>query len=206
MKKRSSFLIILLLSVQIFCGISLAEETSLGALPLKNMPENPLGVCPVSGLKTNGVTFVVDKVHYDHDAHTLEINVLQLPNDDYTAVMDNQVENPNDTSQLDSEMAQLSLHGYTALGTVCDILTITDAKGHSLFQEYKITESRPALPSLNTHFTIFLPADEIPTEINVELALGVNEDLRHRFPSEGSLHIKYSLPGENGEKAALIIT
>ena len=67
-----------------------------GAASASALPETYLAACRVEGETTGGVTFAVTQAAYDGAVLTLE--VLLTPNDEDTALMDNQVEVPPEDS------------------------------------------------------------------------------------------------------------
>ena len=191
MKRIAAFLTTLAMLLCTSCSIAFAGEED-AALPVPGgMPEHYLGYTAVPGVETNGVTFVITRAHYH--GHMLAISVLQLPNDGYTALIDNQVEDTEDTSQRDSEAALASQYGDTVIGTLCDISSITDEDGNIPYSGYGVASQRRDGASLLTTFTIFFPQDSTCEEVNVTFAFGVNEDLNYRFPAPGSLRLTYSI-------------
>lgn len=187
MKKSLSLLIILALVICVPIGVSLSDEDPTGASLPKNMPEKYEAVCTVEGTETKGVTFAISEVLYDED--TLKISVLQLPNDEYTSIIDNQVEDTSNSNYLDAKLKLASQYGNKVLGTVCDILSITDSEGNNLIKEYKVSVARNGA-SLETMFYIyFLPEH---TEIAIELLCGVTEDLHNHCSSYKQIHLDVS--------------
>lgn len=187
MKKSLSLMIVLALVSRVSIGPSLADENPMESSLLKGMPEKYEAICTVEGTETKGVTFVVSEVLHDEEA--LKIRVLQFPNDEDTSIIDNQVEDISNSNYLDTELNHASQYGNKVLGTVCDILSITDAEGNNLIKEYKVSLIRNGA-SLETVFYIyFLPEN---TEISIELFCGVNEDLNNRFSSYKQIHLDVS--------------
>ncbi|NLO84451.1 MAG: hypothetical protein GX096_03345 [Clostridiales bacterium] len=170
--------------------LSIPDNTS-ESLPA-NMPENYLGYYSSGGTETKGVTFVISEVHYDEKE--LKISVIQLPNDDYTSVVDNSIEYSADNrGDFDREIETASQYGDKVLGTVCGISTITDGEGSNLFDECRISENRNGA-SMITEFYIYSLPENLTGEVNVELVFGVNEDLNYRFPMSDSIYITVPVP------------
>lgn len=186
MRKFQSFLLILVLVLYPSYNLSFAEEEIIELTVPNHMPENYLGFYSIGGLETNGVTFVVSEVYYDE--YVLKINVMRLPNDDYTSVVDNQVENKADRTHLEREIEEASQYGSKILGTLCDISTITDAYGNDLFEQYKVEGNRYG-PSLTDEFYIYFSPETTIDEINVKLIFGVNEDCEYSFPMSDSMSL-----------------
>ncbi|MEG1014323.1 MAG: hypothetical protein RSI33_08750 [Clostridia bacterium] len=186
MRKFQSLLLILIL---VFCAsyhLSFAEEEMIELTVPNQMPENYLAFDSIGGLETNGVTFVVSEVYYNE--YVLKISVMRLPNDDYTSVVDNQVENTADSTYIEREIEEASQYGSKILGTLCDISTITDANGNDLFEEYKVVGDRHG-PSLTDDFYIYFSPETTMDVINVKLIFGVNEDCKYRFPFYDSMSL-----------------
>ncbi|MEG0504662.1 MAG: hypothetical protein RR547_08470, partial [Raoultibacter sp.] len=186
MRKFQSLLLILIL---VFCAsyhLSFAEEEIIELTVPNQMPENYLGFYSIGGLETNGVTFVVSEVYYDK--YVLKISVMRLPNDDYTSVVDNQIENTADSTYIEREIEEASQYGSKILGTLCDISTITDANGNDLFDEYKVVGDRHG-PSLTDDFYIYFSPETTMDVINVKLIFGVNEECKYRFPMSDSMSL-----------------
>lgn len=186
MRKFQSLLLILIL---VFCAsyhLSFAEEEMIELTVPNQMPENYLAFDSIGGLETNGVTFVVSEVYYNE--YVLKISVMRLPNDDYTSVVDNQVENTADSTYIEREIEEASQYGSKILGTLCDISTITDANGNDLFEEYKVVGDRHG-PSLTDDFYIYFSPETTMDVINVKLIFGVNEDCKYRFPMSDSMSL-----------------
>ena len=169
-----------------------AEETPAMPALEKALADYP-GYCVVGGTETGGVTFVVNDVHADADV--LTISVMLLPNDDFTSVVDNQVDDADDSSALNDQIALASRYGDKVLGTLCDIADITDAEGNSLLTEYKVLGDRNG-PAMVTVFSVYLSPESMRDEVLVELVCGVNEDLNARFPQSDSIHLRVPLPGD----------
>ena len=204
MKKMFSLLTVLVLILCIPCSISLAEKSDISQAVPENISAAYLGFRSIDGTETKGVTFAVSEVSYDYDADVLQISITQLPNDDYTALMDNQVDYTSDPNLLDSEIAIAAEYGDTVLGTLCDILTITDENGDNLFESYRVLGDRHG-SAMATIFHIFLPPKNAIQEITVELAFGVNEDLNSLFPMSDSMTIKYAHPDAPGNEPTVTI-
>lgn len=163
MKKLMAVVMVLLL----ICGGVHAEEPTS---------------CLVDGIETSGVTFVIDDVRLEMDR--LIISVRQLPNDDGTTLIDNQTEcAPDDPDRL-REIERAGQYGGKVLGTLCDILALTDEKGNSLLNEYAISSERSGA-SLTDEFCVYLPADLTAKELRAEFVFGVNENLSSRFENPG---------------------
>lgn len=187
MKRYLALVTIFTLALCLPSNMALAQEKPGGASLPENMPEQHAGFCSIDGQETNGVLFVLQEVHYEE--HVLTLHVLQLPNDDYTSIMDNQTEDTADGQSLDEAVGLASPYGRKVIGTLCDIESITDAQGNNLVKEYKVSSERKG-PSLVTVFEVYqLPENG---EIDVELVFGVNEDLNYRFPRSGSL--RFGIP------------
>ena len=186
MKKLMSLLAILVLVVHIPCNLSFAEEKPIELSIPENMPEEYLGFYWIGGNETNGVTFVVNEVHYNEGV--LRISVIQLPNDDYTAIIDNQVEDTTDRRYLDEKIEFASQYGDKILGTLCDIESIVDENGNNLLTEYKVSGDQNE-SSMVTVFEIFLPPENTIKTVDVGLVFGVNEDLGYHFPMSDSMYL-----------------
>lgn len=186
MKKLLSILTILTLVATFPCSISYAQEDIIELSVPKNMPENYIGFYWVGGTETNGVTFVVNDVYYDENV--LKINVSQLPNDDYTSLVDNQVDTPPDDTLFLREIETASQFGKKILGTLCDIQAITDEKGNNLLDQYHVATERNG-SSLTNEFSVYLPSEKTAVKINIKLVFGVNEDLSSHFSMSDSLDI-----------------
>ena len=204
MKKAFSSLIVLALILCISQGLSFAEATNTPEAVPANASAAYLGSRSIGGTETSGVTFAISEVSYDYDTDTLQISVLQLPNDEYTSLMDNQVDYANDKSHLDNQIAIAAEYGDTVLGTLCDILTITDENGGNLFDEYRVSGERYG-SAMDTIFHIFLPQENTIKEITVELTFGVNEDLSAHFPASESMVIKYAHPAAPGSEPIVTV-
>jgi len=148
-----------------------------------------LAACRVEGETTGGVTFAVTEAAYDGAVLTLK--VLLTPNDENTALMDNQVEMPADDSWFLEEKETASALGDTVLGVVCDIGGLTDEKGNNLALEYRCT---PARRGRTMTYTFEVPLKNAPETAQVELYFGVNEDLGFRFEQDARLLLRVPLP------------
>lgn len=125
--------------------------------------------------------------------------MTQLPNDDFTALVDNQAEYPPGDPDFRKEIETASQYGEKVLGTLCDILTITDEKGENMLYQYRISTTRAAAALIN-EFYIILPPENTAKAINAELAVGVNEDLNCRFPLSSSIPLTIPINGfQTGE-------
>ena len=99
-----------------------------------------LAACRVEGETTGGVTFAVTQAAYDGASLTLE--VLLTPNDEDTALMDNQVEVPPEDSWFLREREKAAALGDRVLGVACDLCGLMDPKGNNLALEYRCTPAR----------------------------------------------------------------
>lgn len=99
------------------CGGAAAPCATASAAPL---PEGMtyLAACRVEGETTEGVTFAVTEAAYDGASLTLE--VLLTPNDEDTALMDNQVELPPEDSWFLREKEKAAALGDRVLGVACE--------------------------------------------------------------------------------------
>ena len=166
-------------------GVSLAREDATELSP-QDLPQNNFGCCRIGGTETTGATFVVNDVSYHADV--LQIGVVQLPNDDDTSLVDNQVDAGPDDALLDQEIATASQYGSKILGTLCDILTITDENGNDILNQYSVSTQRSGA-SLADVFSVYLSPENTVKEHHVELEFGVNEDLSSHFTMTDSLHL-----------------
>ena len=162
-----------------------------GAASAESLPEGMmyLAACRVEGETTEGVTFAVTEAAYDGEVLTLE--VLLTPNDENTALMDNQVEMPADDSWFLEEKETASALGDTVLGVVCDLTSLTDAAGRELALTYSCT---PARRGRTMTYTFEVPLKNAPEAAQVELYFGVNEDLGFRFEQDACLLLRVPLP------------
>lgn len=176
MKKRLYLLAALMLSLfyAVVMAIARAETTEL-LLP-KNMPESYLQYVGIESANTNGVTFVISDAYEKDDE--LHIQVMQLPNDADTALIDNQVDGDPDFGRAVQKVSQ---YGDVLLGTLCDISTVTDEQNNSLLNEYRVSCERDEA-ALIYEFTVYLQPEDIGKAKRIELIFGVNEDLNCRFP------------------------
>lgn len=147
-----------------------------------------LAACRVEGETTEGVTFAVTQAAYDGALLTLE--VLLTPNDENTALMDNQVEVPPEDSWFLREKETAAALGDRVLGVECDIAGLTDEKGNNLAMEYRCT---PAREGRTMTYTFEVPLKSAFGEAQVELYFGVNEDLGFRFEQDARLLLRVPL-------------
>ena len=147
-----------------------------------------LAACRVEGETTGGVTFAVTQAAYDGASLTLE--VLLTPNDEDTALMDNQVEVPPEDSWFLREKETAAALGDRVLGVVCDIGGLTDEKGNNLAMEYSSTTAREGRTMT---YTFEVPLKNAPETAQVELYFGVNEDLGFRFEQDACLLLRVPL-------------
>lgn len=168
-------------------ALLLLGAASAAPLP-EGMPETYLAACRVEGETTGGVTFAVTEAAYDGALLTLE--VLMVPNDGDTALMDNQVEMPADDSWFVEEKETAAALGDRVLGVACDIAGLTDQKGNNLVMEYRCT---PARRGRAMTYTFEVPVDSAFGEAQVELYFGVNEDLGFRFEQDARLLLSVPL-------------
>ena len=159
-----------------------------GAASAAALPETYLAACRVEGETTGGVTFAVTQAAYDGALLTLE--VLLTPNDENTALMDNQVEVPPEDSWFLREKETAAALGDRVLGVACDIAGLTDQKGNNLAMEYRCT---PARRGRSMTYTFEVPVDSAFGEAQVELYFGVNEDLGFRFEQDACLLLRVPL-------------
>lgn len=148
-----------------------------------------LAACRVEGETTGGVTFAVTEAAYDGALLTLE--VLLTPNDEDTALMDNQVEVPPEDSWFLKEREKAAALGDRVLGVACDLCGLTDPKGNNLALEYRCT---PARRGRTMTYTFEVPLKNAPEAAQVELYFGVNEDLGFRFEQDACLLLRVPLP------------
>ena len=168
-------------------ALLLLGAASAAPLP-EGMPETYLAACRVEGETTGGVTFAVTQAAYDGAVLTLE--VLLTPNDEDTALMDNQVEVPPEDSWFLKEREKAAALGDRVLGVACDIAGLTDQKGNNLAMEYRCT---PARRGRSMTYTFEVPVDSAFGEAQVELYFGVNEDLGFRFEQDACLLLRVPL-------------
>lgn len=161
---------------------------SAAPAPPEGMPETYLAACRVPGETTEGVTFAVTEAAYDGAVLTLK--VLLTPNDEDTALMDNQVELPPEDSWFLREKEKAAALGDRVLGVACDIGGLTDEKGNNLAMEYRCT---PARRGRTMTYTFEVPLKNAPETAQVELYFGVNEDLGFRFEQDACLLLRVPL-------------
>lgn len=147
-----------------------------------------LAACRVEGETTGGVTFAVTQAAYDGASLTLE--VLLTPNDEDTALMDNQVELLPEDSWFLREKEKAAALGDRVLGVVCDLTSLTDAAGRELALTYSCT---PARRGRTMTYTFEVPLKNAPETAQVELYFGVNEDLGFRFEQDACLLLRVPL-------------
>lgn len=147
-----------------------------------------LAACRVEGETTGGVTFAVTQAAYDGASLTLK--VLLTPNDENTALMDNQVEVPPEDSWFLKEREKAAALGDRVLGVACDIGGLTDEKGNNLAMEYSSTTAREGRTMT---YTFEVPLKNAPESAQVELYFGVNEDLGFRFEQDACLLLRVPL-------------
>lgn len=179
MKRIRSILIVWVLIACISCSVAFAEEGTIELSVPKDMPEDYLGYYWIDGIDTKGVTFVIKEASYNNQV--LKISIIQLPNDDYTSLVDNQVDVPSDDPLFKREIETALQYGRKTIGTLCDIQMISDENGNNLFDQYKVSTDRNGA-CLTNEFQIYLPPDIMKETVTVQFAFGVNEDLRFNFP------------------------
>ena len=146
------------------------------------------GRVPGGGGNHRGVTFAVTQAAYDGASLTLK--VLLTPNDEDTALMDNQVELPPEDSWFLREKETAAALGDRVLGVACDLCGLTDQKGNNLALEYRCT---PARRGRTMTYTFEVPLKNAPETAQVELYFGVNEDLGFRFEQDARLLLRVPL-------------
>lgn len=166
----------------------LGAAASAAPAPPEGMPETYLAACRVPGETTEGVTFAVTEAAYDGAVLTLK--VLLTPNDEDTALMDNQVEVPPEDSWFLKEREKAAALGDRVLGVACDLCGLTDQKGNNLALEYRCT---PARRGRTMTYTFEVPIQSAFGEVQVELYFGVNEDLGFRFEQDACLLLRVPL-------------
>ena len=134
----------------------------------------------IEGDASGGVTFLVSQTSYN--GNQVQITVEQRPNDPFTALMDNQVEYPQDAPDFAREKKKAAQYGRQILGTLCDLWSIEGAGLPRLPSEYEVSCRREGAGLVYT-FAFDLPDPYAGDEVRVTLALGVNEDLSCRFPN-----------------------
>lgn len=192
--KKTIFLVFLMFLTLISCGQSLAHEDYIELSVPEGMPDNYVSYCRIGGAETNGATFVINAVTCNE--YLLKIQVLQLPNDNYTALIDNQVDGD---PFLESSIKTALKHGSKVLGTLCDVLSVTDQKGNKILCEYSISSDRKGA-ALSNEIRIFLPAESAKGKLDVLLVFGVNEDLSSIFPMSDSMELSVVLAEESSVK------
>ena len=162
----------------------------LGAAAAAPRPEGltSLAACRVEGETTEGVTFAVTEAAYDGAVLTLK--VLLTPNDEDTALMDNQVEVPPEDSWFLREREKAAALGDRVLGVVCDLCGLTDQKGNNLALEYRCT---PARRGRTMTYSCEVALNIAPEPALGELYFGVNEDLGFRFEQDACLLVRVPL-------------
>lgn len=192
--KKTIFLVFLMFLTLISYGQSLAQEDYIELSVPEGMPDNYLSYYWIGGAETNGATFVINAVTYNE--YVLNIQVLQLPNDNYTALIDNQVDGD---PFLKSSIQTALKHGSKVLGTLCDVLSITDQKGNNVLCEYSISSDRKG-SALSNEIRIFLPAESAKGKLDILLVFGVNEDLSSIFPMSDSMELSVVLTEDSSVK------
>lgn len=191
--RTKAFLIALALLIVIPCCISFAQEDVIELSVPDNMPESYLGYYWIGGKETNGATFVICDVEYNDPI--LKLCVIQLPNDDYTSLVDTQVDgDPSLTCKAKTALQ----YGNQVLGTLCDILALTDENGNNILKEYSVTCDQNG-SSLIKEFRIDLPSKTMQGEICIELIFGVNEDRSSRFPMSDSMELSILIQEDTSE-------
>lgn len=202
MKKLFSILTALCLAAALSCALAEAGPSPEALARPEGPHESGLGFFAIGTAETSGVMFVVDEVGYDEGV--LTISVSQRPNDGDTSLMDNQVDEPHDSADFQSELDKASQHGERVMGTLCDIASIKDGEGNELLKECKIERDRDGA-SLSAKFSVPLSLasdDADVTELDVELALGVNEDLSAHFDATGAM--RFHVPVLAGASTRLL--
>lgn len=146
-------------------------------------------VCWIEGDTSGGVTFLVSQASYD--GKRVQITVEQRPNDPFTALMDNQVEYPQDDPDFAREKKKAAQYGRQVLGTLCDLWSMEGAGLPSVPGEYGVSCRREGAGLIYT-FAFDLPDTYAGDEVRVTLAFGVNEDLSSRFPNLQRVEITVS--------------
>lgn len=155
-----------------------------------SFPNTYLGYYWIGGHDTNGATFVITEASVsDQEIH---IQVLQLPNDNDTLLIDNQTEYPSNDCLYQDEIATASQKGKKLIGTLCDIEKITDEDDHVLPLEYAVQFTRSG-SSLSTGFTIYLPQTLHAKSLYVTICFGVNEALDAHFFMQDSITVEVPL-------------
>jgi hypothetical protein len=191
--KKTMFLVFLMF-LTLISGQSLAQEDYIELSVPEGMPDNYVSYHWIGGAETNGATFVINAITYNE--YVLKIHVLQLPNDNYTALIDNQVDGD---PLLESSIKTALKHGSKVLGTLCDVLSVTDQEGNNILCEYSISSDRKG-SALSNEIRIFLPAESAKGKLDVLLVFGVNEDLSSIFPMSDSIELSVVLAEESSVK------
>lgn len=154
------------------CGLSFAEQTC--------------AVSPASSYAVDGgVTFIIHEIRCSTSALTLHIE--RRPSEADTALIDNQVEAASEDPSFVRQIEEAQLYGSKILGTLCDVLTLTDENGTPLLGEYMVETQREGASLVDT-FSILLPKQPVK-QANVELIFGVNEDLQSHFPQASTIRL-----------------
>ncbi len=141
----------------------------------------------VEGSRTGGATFVVHSICYD--GYSLNISVSQLPNDENTSLMDNEVLNPdNERKMLIDEAAR---YGETVIGTYCSI-TIEDAAGNKVKPLFERASYQRFDSDILTTFCVVFPSQKALEELNVELNFGIDESVSSNFSAAEPMY--FSIP------------
>lgn len=190
MRKKLAFL---LSAIICFCGLipyAIAETEAVELSLPDGFPDTYLGYYWIGGYDTNGATFVITEASCSEQE--IDIQVLQLPNDSDTSLIDNQIEYPSDDYFCQDEIVSAYQCGERLIGTLCDIEKITDENGNVLPLEYAVQFARNG-SSLSTRFTIYFPQSLNAELLYVKICFGVNETLDSHFSMQDSITIKASL-------------
>lgn len=147
-----------------------------------------LAACRVEGETTGGVTFAVTQAAYDGASLTLE--VLLTPNDEDTALMDNQVELPPEDSWSSGKRRR---RPRWATGCWAWCATCAASRTRRAASWPLSTGARPVRRGRTMTYTFEVPLKNAPEAAQVELYFGVNEDLGFRFEQDARLLLRVPL-------------
>lgn len=190
MSKKLAFLLAVILCFVCFESYLTADAEEIELTLPENFPNTFLGYYWIGGHDTNGATFIITEASCTKQE--IKIKVLQLPNDSYTSLIDNQTEYPSDDRDYQNELGIAAQHGEKLIGTLCDIKEIIDENGNTIPFEYGVLLTRSG-SSLISEFTIYLPQNLNATSLHLKICVGVNETLDSRFSMMDTMSIDISL-------------
>lgn len=118
------------------------------------------------------------------DDSQLRLQVTRKALSESVVLIDNQIDDLPDEASLVQEIDDASEEVVNVLGTLCDVVSLTDQNGQHLLKDYSVSTVRKAA-SLADTFEISLP--KAVKQVHAELRLGINHDLSARFPDAKSI-------------------